>query len=81
MVHSIVALAGLVAAFFVLYKYVIPRLFPNVVHRVGIIRFDDGSDTVFAFESSGMPLANNYNRSQAKANVRRRNHQYEAAQA
>lgn len=81
MTHNLAALAFLAACFFVLYKYVIPRLFPEVVHRVGVVRLDEDSNTVYAFEASGMPIVNNYNRSQVKANVRRRNHQYEAAMA
>lgn len=79
--HNIVAFVFLVLCFFILYRFVIPRLFPGVVNRVGVVRLDTDSDVVYTFESSGMPLANNYNRSQVKANVRRRNRQYEAAMA
>ncbi|KPA74340.1 hypothetical protein ABB37_09324 [Leptomonas pyrrhocoris] len=81
MAHNMVAFLFLALCFFVLYRYIIPRLFPQVVNRVGVVRLDDNSNTVYAFESSGMPMMNTYSRSHVKANVRRRNHQYEAAMA
>ncbi|KAG5486185.1 hypothetical protein LSCM1_07305 [Leishmania martiniquensis] len=79
MSNSGVALLFLGLAFFVMYKFVVPRLFPGVVHRTGVIQLDKSTNTLFTFEASGMPIANNYNRSHVKAKTRRRNHQYEAA--
>lgn len=81
MVHNGVALVILMAAFFVLYRFVIPRLFPEVVHKVGVVRLDADSNVVYAFDSPGMPIVNGNNRSQVKANTRRRRHNYEAAMA
>ncbi|KAG5486840.1 hypothetical protein LSCM4_06305 [Leishmania orientalis] len=81
MSNSVAALLFLGLAFFVLYTLVIPKLFPAVVHRVGLIQLDKNTNTFFAFETTGVPIANNYNRSQVKANMRRRSHQYEAAMA
>jgi hypothetical protein len=81
MANNLVTLVFLAACFFVLYKFVIPKLFPEVIHRVGVVRLGDDRSTVYTFESSGMPMVNNYNRSRVRANVRRRNHQYDAAMA
>lgn len=77
---QIFSLVFLVVALAVLYRFVIPRLFPGVVNKVGIIKLDDNSNEVYAFESKGIPIANMTNRSQVRANVRRRHRQYEAAE-
>lgn len=81
MANNAVAFIFLAFAFFVLYRFVIPKLFPEVVNKVGVVRLDAGSNVVYAFESQGMPIVNSSNRSQVKANTRRRNHNYEAAMA
>lgn len=81
MKNNAVAAAILVAALFVLYKVVIPRLFPSVVQKVGLVRTGADSNVVFAFDAPGVPLINNNNRSQVRATARRRSRIYEVAQA
>lgn len=80
MYDTVVSIGFLVVAFLILYRYVIPRLFPTVVRGVGIINPDgDSSNTVYAFEGGSIPMLNVRKRSHVRANERRRAKLYEEA--
>lgn len=79
MVYNVVSLLFLAVAFAVLYRYVIPFLFPSAVSGVGVVKVDKESDEVYLFQGGGVPIINSNNRAKVKADSRRRNLQYEKA--
>lgn len=76
---DIVMLILLVVLLAVLYKVVIPFLFPSVVHGVSVIKMKDSeSSEVYAFQGGKVPFLNTEKRSHAKAVKRRKNNVYNA---
>eukprot|EP00796_Vickermania_ingenoplastis_P002207 gene2207-1374_t len=59
-------LLALGVSFFVLYKYIIPYLFPSVVQGVSIIKPSSESEAVYAFRGGKVPLFNTEKRSHFK---------------
>lgn len=79
MASNLVAFLFLAAALFVLYRCVIPYLFPSAVSGVGILKVDKDSDEVYVFQGGGVPMVSSNKRTKVKADTRRRTHQYEKA--
>lgn len=79
MSESLLSLVFLLVAIAVLYRYVIPYLFPAAVHNIGVVKLNKDSGEVYVFQGGGIPMASSQNRSQAKVDTRRRNRVFEKA--
>lgn len=78
---DLLTLVLLVLLLGILYRYIIPFLFPTVVHGVSLIKPNSDSDEVYAFQGGKVPFVNTEKRSHAKAIRRRKNNIYAAAGA
>lgn len=79
MLSDLVGLFVLCVGLLVLYRYVIPYLFPAALEKEVVVVSEDGAESRHFVMRSSASLMNVNKRSHVKADVRRRKRAYEEA--